>query len=734
MGKRIILLSDGTGNTPNKVWRSNVWRVFQSLDRTKEEQHPLYDDGVGTSSFIPFALIGGMFGWGLKRNVIDLYKFVARNYEPDAEIFAFGFSRGAFTINTVVNLLAHQGCVKFESENELGWKAKAAYRAYRRERCRSLLPIEYVFSWIRDFVIARWIWPRQQYSKEAKDPPTIRFVGLWDSVGAYGLPLESMTRAVSRWFWPLDLPNHELPDIVKRACHAVSLDDERLTFHPILWNERCERPSQPRSDGARYTEDERITQVWFAGSHSNIGGGYPDDSLAHVSLCWILHEACRCGLKLNSPPDADPDAMRNFDSIRDRDGRVYDSRKGIRSYYRYSPRKLDELCHKRFSSEPGDEVEIEWPKIHESVFERMKRNVQPYAPIGIPEKYDIIGADGKIYRNCFETLDKAQSRAKAQERVWDLVWRRSVLSTLIKIALLCFVLYPLFFTFPAEGEHSTPLRPVSDLVRLLGSFLPNSLEVWINAYAESPFIFLSGVVLIFALYRMNSKLKMKITDEMRRVWSSKGNTGYSPGLVYRIRTSPLYLKIRHALILGFFPNIFVIVFGLILAWLVVIVGNRILFSFEDAFGLTCQETGKAITLMPGETKELPVFNASAVCQNMGVLLNQDATYNISFKSSQPFRDLYASNKYSVGRFNLKWTLLPFRRILSRPWFTAVARIGRRGAEEYFFDPGVEIMKATKTGELFLYVNDAIIAFPGLYDLFYKNNAVSTKVEIKQCPC
>ena len=83
--KRIILLSDGTGNTPNKVWRSNVWRVFQSLDRTSAEQHPIYDDGVGTSSFLPFALIGGMFGWGLKRNVISLYKFAARNYETKAD-------------------------------------------------------------------------------------------------------------------------------------------------------------------------------------------------------------------------------------------------------------------------------------------------------------------------------------------------------------------------------------------------------------------------------------------------------------------------------------------------------------------------------------------------------------------------------------------------------------------------------------------------------------------------
>ena len=97
-------------------------------------------------------------------------------------------------------------------------------------------------------------------------------------VAAYGLPIEALTRALSRWFWPLDLPTRELPEIVQRACHALSLDDERKTFHPILWNERTEPRAQPESDGKRYIRNERISQVWFAGSHANVGGGYPDDS------------------------------------------------------------------------------------------------------------------------------------------------------------------------------------------------------------------------------------------------------------------------------------------------------------------------------------------------------------------------------------------------------------------------------------------------------------------------
>src|SRR5262249_61802254 len=83
MGKRIILLSDGTGNSAAKVWRTNVWRVFESLELSGSEQVAFYDDGVGTSSFLPLAILGGAFGWGLKRNVLDLYKFLCRNYSSD---------------------------------------------------------------------------------------------------------------------------------------------------------------------------------------------------------------------------------------------------------------------------------------------------------------------------------------------------------------------------------------------------------------------------------------------------------------------------------------------------------------------------------------------------------------------------------------------------------------------------------------------------------------------------
>ncbi len=153
MPKRIILLSDGTGNAVKNVWRTNVWRVFEALDLAQPDQVACYADGVGTSSFKPLAILGGVFGWGLKRNVLHLYKFLCRNHESDAEIYAFGFSRGAFTIRVLAGLIAHQGIVPFKTESELDRYAKAAYRAYRAERYHSLLRIEKIGRLLRDGIV-----------------------------------------------------------------------------------------------------------------------------------------------------------------------------------------------------------------------------------------------------------------------------------------------------------------------------------------------------------------------------------------------------------------------------------------------------------------------------------------------------------------------------------------------------------------------------------------------------
>lgn len=140
MPKKIALFSDGTGNSSAKVAKTNVWRLFQAIDQTTADQIATYDDGVGTSSNKYLAAFGGAFGWGLKRNVIDLYQFVCRNYKNGDEIYGFGFSRGSFTIRVLVDFIATEGLVTFRSEEDLHRNAAAAYRHYRSKQFPSWSP------------------------------------------------------------------------------------------------------------------------------------------------------------------------------------------------------------------------------------------------------------------------------------------------------------------------------------------------------------------------------------------------------------------------------------------------------------------------------------------------------------------------------------------------------------------------------------------------------------------
>src|ERR1044072_2992509 len=125
MPKNIILLSDGTGNSASKLFKTNVWRLYQALDLSatgpsdpvRLRQIAYYDDGVGTSSFKPLAILGGAFGWGTKRNVLDLYTFLCRHYKDGDSIYCFGFSRGAFAIRLLTGFITNQGLVKVEKKD-----------------------------------------------------------------------------------------------------------------------------------------------------------------------------------------------------------------------------------------------------------------------------------------------------------------------------------------------------------------------------------------------------------------------------------------------------------------------------------------------------------------------------------------------------------------------------------------------------------------------------------------
>jgi len=302
--KSIILFSDGTGNSSAKLFKTNVWRMYEAVDlgppaEGKRDQISYYDDGVGTSSFKPLTLLGGAFGWGLQRNVLDIYRYACRNYRDGDDIYAFGFSRGAFTVRLVVALIASEGLVRSSSEAELDRKSRAAYHAFRATFLpRRLQWPTRLFRRARA-AISAWVGRlrgRAAYAPADNCRPLIRFVGVWDTVAAYGGPITEITRAIDNWIYPLSMPNYQLNERVLRARHALAIDDERDAFHPLLWDEVHETALIK----AKKVDERRLEQVWFTGMHADVGGGYPDESLSYVSFLWMMEEAERAAREVGA--------------------------------------------------------------------------------------------------------------------------------------------------------------------------------------------------------------------------------------------------------------------------------------------------------------------------------------------------------------------------------------------------------------------------------------------------
>jgi uncharacterized protein (DUF2235 family) len=751
VAEKIIILSDGTGNAASSVWRTNVWRIFQSLDLQGNQQAAKYDDGVGTSSFVPLALLGGAFGWGLKRNVLDSYEFICRNYQPDSKLYLFGFSRGAFTARVLAAFILDQGLVDTDSEAERHDLARKAYRAYRANGYHSIWRIEVVFRALRAGLvkIADLLLRRPIYNPaKTITVPAIEFVGIWDTVAAYGLPVDEWTRGISNWIWPLELPNRVLSDKVQCARHALALDDERTTFHPVLWTEQA--PGEPAPTISAATKDERLVQVWFVGMHANVGGGYPDDALAFVPLDWIFREAQRRGLVFKSEPSADPDSKKWIESSRDKDGRLYDSRSGLGAYYRYGPRKLRDICNDRANG-----VSVPIPKIHESVFGRIDSGANAYAPIGLPEVYATVKDNGDVLppgQNPFESSTQAGRRAHAQELLWNYVWMRRLTYFASLAASLHLAAFWLFHNQNSQHEFESPIRMVSETVRLFDSFLPHALHWWTDWYASNPEWFLGGLIALVATMMLGSSLSSKISDSMRVIWQSGGEETPVPEntlhrAICRFRNSAPYqalLRVGKRHLLPF-------AFAVVTLWVVVTGASHFAFNVADSMGAFCTGTAteNQVKVNEGIAQEArAIFDTNAPCFATGLMVKGGNRYEIAVTVTEPWSDSgidttpmgFRTSELTGSSEATFISAFLLRRVLFRPWFRLIARIGERGVDEYFLDPKhvngspatvfKDNFRAQRDGELFLYVNDAVVAFPWLSSQFYKNNIGHAKITLR----
>jgi uncharacterized protein (DUF2235 family) len=350
MQKNIILLSDGTGNGAAKRHKTNVWRLYDALDLHREDQVAFYDDGVGSQEFLPFKLIGGALGWGLKRNVRELYKFLCRNYEDGDRIYLFGFSRGAFTVRMLAGMIDYCGVYKdYNTEQDLDQAARDNYNAFRSSFKKGLLT-----RGVRAF------WGKTE-ALTTQHKPNIEFIGVWDTVDAYGLPIDELAKIWDFLIYPIHFPDYKLSHKVKKACHALSVDDERLTFHPVLWDESSE------------TDPARIEQVWFPGVHSDVGGGYPKHTLSLVALDWMITKAKAPERDIGSPGlHLIQQRRKEITEHSDWHGPQHDSRSLAGAYYRYNPRDIEKLCNDKKKG-----VHIQQPKIHKKRHGAHRRRCDP---------------------------------------------------------------------------------------------------------------------------------------------------------------------------------------------------------------------------------------------------------------------------------------------------------------------------------------------------------------------
>jgi uncharacterized protein (DUF2235 family) len=271
--KRIVVCADGTWNERDQIDKktgrrhpTNVTKVArgvlpQAADGTA--QVVFYLEGVGTSGGLD-KFTGGAFGEGIEANIRALYRSIVYNYEKGDELYLFGFSRGAFTVRTLAGFMKLVGLTMKDGD----YYVPEMYACYEQNKGPGTP------EWTKAF----------HNIKETRPCPPIRFIGVWDTVGALGAPgvLGLLHKGKYQY--------HDvgLNPFIQNAFHAIAIDERRKLFVPNVWT----RPAGWQG---------QLEQAWFAGVHSNVGGSYSPDGLANEALHWMVEKAEALGLEFDKP-------------------------------------------------------------------------------------------------------------------------------------------------------------------------------------------------------------------------------------------------------------------------------------------------------------------------------------------------------------------------------------------------------------------------------------------------
>ncbi|WP_457594561.1 DUF2235 domain-containing protein [Hydrogenimonas sp.] len=350
--RNLIVCADGTWNTPEQKENdipipTNVVKIHNcvaSVDSEGNEQLRYYHPGVGTDGTWWEKLAGGAVGVGLSKNIRSAYKWLCANYRPGDRIFLFGFSRGAYTVRSLAGMIGRCGLLDLSGleDDELWSRVKSAYdQGYRKRKERK--------EWGKGWAFH----PEEEIKCEdgtKKRVVPIHFLGVWDTVGALGVPnnlaILNLLDNINKYAFH----DTALGCNVVHARHAVAIDEKRASFSPTLWSDTEKR--------------KRVKQVWFPGVHANVGGGYVDTGLSDIALKWMIEEAQKAGLAFREEmvKQIHPYTL----------GILYDSMDGVFKHLRAAPRSIPPIVKKNSGK-----------SVHPSALERQKT-----PPIEEPHYHD----------------------------------------------------------------------------------------------------------------------------------------------------------------------------------------------------------------------------------------------------------------------------------------------------------------------------------------------------------
>ena len=263
--KNIVICLDGTSNTPDMVEKgfaatTNVFKLFRML---KADSNGMFEPGE-----LFDASLCKRYKNGDAQQIAFYYAGVGNKYDNDPILQVLGLAMGAGAGDVVER--AYLDLVRVYQTGDrvviVGFSRGAAIARLLARAIDARGAPRSVWT-IKLFGKHRTLW-----ASKAKQPVAIDVLGCWDTVGSFGIAKTIAGINFQQLNMGKDL---SVPESVQQAYHMVALDEQRDSFEPTLMDPDPNRP-------------ERIVEVWFAGDHANIGGGWATDRLSDITLDFLL--------------------------------------------------------------------------------------------------------------------------------------------------------------------------------------------------------------------------------------------------------------------------------------------------------------------------------------------------------------------------------------------------------------------------------------------------------------